>query len=202
MSELPPPPPPAPSTTASATGSSATSEHAEIARRIIHDRSAVGQVAVSPEGARRGLRRRHQRRRREHHTVTRVARRCPADRRRPRRQPGLVARRAVPRLHLATRREEGRLDVAHRADHRLGRGAHRLHDARRPRRAHLVSRRPVDRLHEPHPRQAVRGEGRVVAGAAQGRALPEPPQRRGLDLRPARSTSTSWPPTARAGRAT
>jgi len=52
MSELPPTPRPAPSTTASATGSSATSEHAEIARRIIHDRSAVGQVAVSPEGAR------------------------------------------------------------------------------------------------------------------------------------------------------
>ena len=50
--------------------SSTRSKHAEIAHRIIHDRSAVGQVAVSPEGRPRGVRRRHQRCRRQHDTVT------------------------------------------------------------------------------------------------------------------------------------
>lgn len=49
MSELPPPPPPSAET---GRDELADSPHAAIARGLLHERSAVGQVAMSPEGAR------------------------------------------------------------------------------------------------------------------------------------------------------
>ena len=41
----------------------------------------------------------------------------------------------------------------------------------------LVARRRHDRLHQPHPRRALRGQGRELAGAAQDRALLLPAER-------------------------
>ena len=96
----------------------------------------------------------------------------------------MVARRHAAGVHVGAQREEG-LDHAPRAAH-LGprRAAHDRHPAGRVQRRALVAGRRVARVHQPHPRRALRRQGRVVAGAAQDRALRQPTQRRELGVRP------------------
>ena len=102
-----------------------------------------------------------------------------------RRPAGLVARRAVPRLHVQAWREGQGGDAARHAGRRTRRGAHARVDARGLRPTDVVAGRQADRLHQPHPRQALRRQGRELAAAAQDRDVLHPAQRRGLDRRPA-----------------
>ena len=62
--------------------------------------------------------------------------------------------------------------------------------------------RAVDRVHQPHPRRALRRRGRELAGAAQDRAVLQQARQRGLDRRSTAATCTSSLPTAPARRAT
>ena len=107
-------------------------------------------------------------------------------------------------LAFASKRgaEEGRKHAARAAGRRARRDPHDRDDERRRRRGVLEPRRSLDRLHQPHPRRALRRRGRQLAGTAQGRAVLQQARQRGLDLRPTRTTSTSSPPTAPARRAT
>ena len=67
------------------------------------------------------------------------------------------------------RREGEGGHAARDADRRPWRGAHAGHDARGLRRRDVVTRRQVVRLHLPHPRRALRGQGRELAAAAKDR---------------------------------
>ena len=119
-----------------------------------------------------------------------------------RRAAGVVARRTLPRVHVEAGREGEGGDAARDADHRAGRGAHRGDAAGGIHRTEVVARRQAHRVHQPHPRSPLRGQGRELAGTAQDRDVLHPAQRRGVHLRPASSTSMWCPPTAPAHRAT
>ena len=185
----------------------ATSPFADLLRELYHGRSWVAGPAVSPDGQRIAfvvatidLD--------ENTTTSRVwltgaGRRAGAGHGRAQRRPtGLVAGRALPRLHVQARREGEGGDAARDAGRRPRRGAHAGLDARGLHPADVVARRQADRLHQPHPRQALRRQGRELAAAAQDRDVLHAAQRRGLDRRPAGRTCTSSTPTAPARRAT
>ncbi len=161
-----------------------SSAHAEIARDLIHLRSAVGSPTVSPDGT---------------HVATVVStvdldenttRTCiwldespltagPTDG-----QPAWSPDGSAARVRVTSGHRHEEDHAARDAGRRPRRAAHALHDGRRHRRSRLVARRAAPRLHEPHPRRSVRRQGRHVAVTPQDRTVPVPAERPELDLRP------------------
>ncbi len=166
------------------------SPFSDLLRELYHGRSWVGRAGRLPRRPAHRLRRVDDRPRREHDDQPGVAdgagRRPGAGHGRAERRPtGLVAGRALPRLHVQARREGEGGDPPRDAGRRPGRGAHAGLDARGLHRADVVARRQADRLHQPHPRQALRRQGRELAAAPQDRDVLHAAQRRRLDRRPA-----------------
>ena len=117
--------------------------------------------------------------------------------------PVVVARRPVPRLHVVAQREGGRVDAARDAG-RAGR-ARCARSPRCPSRIDDVAWSPDGAwlaLRQPHPRRALRGQGRAVAAAAAGSRRSSPASTTRAGSSTARRTCTSCAPTARAPCAT